>query len=159
MTSSLGSGAFWLQQTAGEATLAAAFTKNNATLGNTNLSLTVIAGRTYRIKLVLQSVSNTTAAEGVKFDFGGGTATATSFVAAVTGSNGTLVAGTTRVTSLTDAINFTTVTGTCTIIVEATLVCNAGGTLIIRAAEDTTATGTVTVGAGSNLSANDSVSV
>ncbi len=47
------SGAAWLQNTGGEACLASAFTSSNATLANTNLSLTVKAGRSYRIEGIL----------------------------------------------------------------------------------------------------------
>src|SRR5262249_32434365 len=57
------SGNGWIQNTAGEGVLNAPFTENAASLTNTNLSFTVISGRSYRITGTLQ-VSNSQAAEG-----------------------------------------------------------------------------------------------
>ncbi len=144
------SGSGWIQNSGGEAALSAAYTRSDATLTVTNISFTVIAGRSYRIVGLLQ-VSNTVAGEGVQFDFGGGTATATTFfiAAGVLASGGTVVTGVPSGTTLTTALTFTTITGTCYLMVQGFLKCNAGGTLILRAAEASTATGTATLGIGS----------
>jgi hypothetical protein len=145
----------WIQNTNGAAALAANFTNNTATLAahNTNLSFTVLAGRSYRIKGYLQ-VSNSTAAEGIQFDFGGGSVTATTFF--VTGQAiGSVTAGTVVSTSLTGPISYSVVTGTDYIEVNGYLKVNAGGTVIIRFAENTTAVGTATLGAGSWIELTD----
>lgn len=154
-TDAAGASATWLQQTPGEGVLNAAFTRADATLTNTALSYTVIAGRNYRIHGVLQA-SNTTATEGIKFDFAGGTATATTFFMSAN-AIGSVVAGTVTSTALSTALNYTTLTGTDYIILEGYLKVNAAGTLILRAAENTTAAGTVTIGAGSFIALDDSV--
>lgn len=151
------SGAGWMQITAGEAALAAPFTNATAVMANTNISFNVIAGRSYRIEGILQ-VSNSTAGEGVQIDFNGGSATATTFFAAVT-STGTVVAGTLSSTSLAGVINFTSITGTDYIAINGYIKVNAGGTLILRAAENTHATGTLTVGAGSWIALADTVNL
>ncbi len=145
----------WYQNTPGEACLASPFTKNNATLGVTLLSFTVKAGRSYRMEGILQ-VSNTTAAEGVQIAFDGGTATATTFFMSAS-AVGSVVAGTVVSTTLAGTITYTTVTGTDYVILRGFLKVNAAGTLIMRAAEATTATGTLTIGAGSWIALYDTV--
>ncbi len=145
----------WYQNTAGEACLSAPFTNNTATLAVTNLSRTVKAGRSYRIEGILQ-VSNSTGTEGAQIAFDGGNATATTFFmsASMVGTN---VAGAQVSTSLAGVINYTTVTGTDYIILRGFLKANAGGTIIVRAAENTTAAGTLTIGAGSWIALYDTV--
>jgi hypothetical protein len=150
-------GGGWMQQTSGDAALNAGFTKANASLAATNLSFTVLAGRSYRITGCLQ-VSNTTAAEGVQIDFAGGSATATTFFMNSTAA-GSVVVGTVVSTSLAGVINYTTITGTDYLNLNGYLLVNAAGTFIMRAAENTTATGTLTVGVGSWLELNDTVRV
>jgi hypothetical protein len=151
-------GAGWIQNTAGEGALAANFTKANATLGATNISFTVIAGRSYRIDGEF-IMSNSVAGEGGQFDFGGGSCSATTFDLAVVGSNGTNTPGTTNSTSLTGAINYSSITGTNRVRFSGYLKVNAGGTLIVRAAENTTSTGTFTLGAGSWVALADTVAL
>ncbi len=145
----------WFQNTAGEGALASAFTRSDATLTATNLSYNVVAGRSYRITGLLQ-VSNTVAAEGIQFDFNGGDATATTFFVS-TSAVGSVVAGTVVGSTLGTAITYTTTTGTDYIRIDGYLKVNAGGTLILRAAEAATATGTATVGAGSWIALSDTV--
>jgi hypothetical protein len=147
----------WLQNSAGEAALAANFTNATATLNNTNLSLTVIAGRSYRIEGILQ-VSNSVAGEGCQFDFNGGAATATTFWIAAD-STGTNTPGTVVATALNGAINFSSVTGTNYIRVRGYLKCNAAGTLILRFSENSSSTGTATLGAGSWIALADTVTL
>lgn len=103
----------WLQNTGGDLTLASNYTNATAGLTNTNLSWTVIAGRSYLIEGELE-VSNSTAGEGAQFDFGGGSCSATTFVvnAVVVG---TATAGTVRSTSLTTVVNWSSVTSTISI--------------------------------------------
>ncbi len=71
----------WLQNTAGRATLLTDVPVVGTVLTNlTDLTRTLQAGRTYTGRLVLY-LDNTTPGDGAVIDFGGGTATATSFVA------------------------------------------------------------------------------
>lgn len=151
-----GTNVTWIQNTAGEAALESAFTRSDATLTSTNLSLTVIAGRSYRITGYL-IVSNSVAGEGAKFDFDGGTATATTFDVAFNAVGGTVVPGTIAATAIATDLNYTSVTGTTRIFVQGYLEVNAGGTFILRASEDSTVTGTMTLGAGSWLALADTV--
>lgn len=146
----------YFQNTLLEACLAAAFTNATAALTATNLSCTLVAGRSYRIEGVLQA-SNSTAAEGLQFDFGGGAATATTFFVAAQ-AVGSVTAGTLSATSLTGAMSYTVVTGTDYVLVSGFIKVNAGGTVILRAAENSAhVTGTLTLGAGSWLAFYDTV--
>jgi hypothetical protein len=147
----------WIQNTAGEAALASNFSKANATLGSTNLSLTFVAGRSYRIEGYL-IVSNSTAGEGSQFDFNGGTATITTFDVAFN-AVGTNTPGTVVSTTLAGVVNYTSITGTNRIFVRGYAKVNAGGTIILRGAENTTSTGTLTLAAGSWLAAYDTVNL
>jgi hypothetical protein len=149
-------GTGWIQNSAGEAALESAFTRSDATLTSTNLSLTVIAGRSYRITGYL-IVSNSVAGEGAKFDFDGGTATRTTFDVTFNAVGGTVVPGTIAATALDTDLNYTSVTGTTRIFVQGYLEVNAGGTFILRASEDSTVTGTMTLAAGSWLALADTV--
>jgi hypothetical protein len=72
---------------------------------------------------------------------------------------GTVVAGTVVSTTLAGVINYTTITGIDYIVLTGFLKVNAGGTLILRAAENTTSTGTLTVAAGSWVALNDTVAL
>lgn len=149
----------WLQNTAGEATLANAFTDITGTLNNTNIALTVKAGRLYRIDGELV-ISNSVAAEGAQFDFNGGTATATNFFANFSSKAATApVVGNEISAALATVLNYTTVTGTDYVRVGGFLKCNAGGTLVLRAAGNSHVTGTMTLGAGSWLALSDTVGV
>ena len=145
----------WLQNTSGEGALAAPYTNATAGLTNTNLSFNVIAGRLYRITGVLQ-ISNTQAGEGAQFDFNGGGASATTFLVS-TSLIGTATPGTVVSTSLAGAINWSSVTGTAYVILTGFLKVNLGGTLILRAAENTHSSGTLTIGAGSWIALQDTV--
>lgn len=146
----------WFQNTGGEACLAAVFTNATATLAPTALaSLPLTGGRSYRIEGLLQ-VSNTVAAEGVQFNFNGGTATATTFFVAAQ-AVGSVTAGTLASTTLAGVLNYTVVTGTDYILISGFIKVNAGGTVILQAAENSHATGTLTLGAGSWLAFYDTV--
>lgn len=140
-------GGNYLTNSGGEAALAMAFTDALGTLLATNLSVPVEAGASYRIDGYL-IVSNSTAADGAQFDFNGGSATATTFDAALS-AVGSVVAGTVVSAALNTKLSFTTTTGTDRIIVHGYLKVNAGGTLILQAATNTTVSGTMTLAAGS----------
>ena len=139
-------GTDWTMETGG-ATLNADFTSTSDVMANTALSQTVVAGRSYEVRACLQ-ISNTTATDGIKFDFAGGTATATTFFAGVT-FIGSVTAGTVASVALATDLTATVVTGTDYAVVTGYLKVNAGGTFILEAAEQTDAGGTLTIGAGS----------
>lgn len=138
----------WLQNTGGVAVLAANFTDAVGTLTATNLSWTVIAGRFYDIDLEIK-ISNSLAADGFQMNFAGGTCSATTFWAMMNTevSGGTEVAGTLVSTTLATVLNYTTITGTNYVRIKGRLKVNAGGTLIIKAATNTTVSGTMTLAA------------
>lgn len=147
----------WLKNNEGDICLASDFTNATATLASTNLSVTLIAGRTYTFTGAL-FVSNSQSGEGVKLDFDGGSATATSFICQffMGDTGGDL---NTRVTAIaTDATN-ATVTGNQVVYINGCITVNAAGTLILRAAENTHTSGTLTVSAGSWLTFRDARAV
>jgi len=151
-------GGGWLQNTGGLSRVSSAVTNAGTTLANiTGLSATLIAGRKYTGKLVL-FVSNDTAGDGLKIDFNGGTATMTSFQAAVTGNAGGATAGTMHAESLSAPINLTAALDTNFYCIEVTVgfVCDAAGTFIPRVAKDSDAGGAnVTVYANSFMELQD----
>ena len=148
-----GSTKAWLQNSAGRARNTADVTNATATMANlSDLTITLIAGRKYTGRAVVKC-KNSVAAEGIQFDFNGGTATATAFWAAagILASSGTDVIGAPISASLAGAMTFTTITGETCILIEFSIVCNAAGTFIPRFAEATTVSGTATVELGSYL--------
>ena len=134
----------WLQQSAARARLTGDVTENAATLTNlTGLSVSVKAGRKYAFRYMVRA-QDSTAAEGLKFDLDGGSATWTSIVIRYRTDDtlGALVGATT--TAIATDATFATVTGEAWIVVEGCGVCNAAGTVILRGAQNTHATGTAT---------------
>jgi hypothetical protein len=153
-----GAGAGWLQNTPGRARNTADVTNATVTFANlADLTLTLKAGRKYTGVLRLLC-NDSVAADGVKLDFNGGTATMTAFAAGVVGNVQGATAGTTVSTSLAGAVNFTAMSGTGThyIDVAVTLVVNAAGTFIPRFAQNAHTTGTATALTGSYLWLEDS---
>ncbi len=147
----------WMQNGAGTKRLTANVTNATATFSNlTDLSMNVLAGRKY-VGMMVVKCNNSTAAEGVKFDFNGGSATMTSFWAAASEQvGGTTVLGTAISTALNGVINYTTITGETIIVIYVSFVVNAAGTIIPRVAEDSTAIGTLTAELGSYWIMQDS---
>jgi len=142
----------WLQ-TAGECALASAFTDATGTLTATNLSRTLIAGRSYLIEGYL-IVSNSTAADGSQFNFNGGNCTISTFDVAFT-TEGSVVAGTLASTTLAGVLNYTTNTGTDRVFVKGYIKVANGGTVTLNAATNTHVSGTMTLAAGSWLKFTD----
>lgn len=152
------SGSGWIQNSAGVAILGSNFTSTSTTMANTNLSRTVIAGRKYSFRLLLP-IDNATAGDGFKCDFDGGTATATTFYA-VTHTMGVVTPGVDYSSALGTDLTTPSVTSTGFVVIEGTLVVNAGGTFILRAAKNSDAAGaTMTLLAGARMELNDLVSV
>jgi len=129
---------------------------NTTFINMTGISRSVLAAGNYVGELIVKC-NNSTAAEGIKFDFNGGTATMTAFWAA--GNQligGTNVLGSGISTSLAGVLNFSTITGETVIVIKVSFVVNAAGTVIPRFAENSTAIGTATVELGSFMTLNKS---
>lgn len=129
--------------------LAADATNATATFASlSDLSVDLDANTKYDGQVIVKCI-NSVAAEGIKFDFNGGSATATSFWAAgnqlVGGSD---VLGTGIATSLSGAINFSTITGETVVTIVFSILTNAAGTFIPRFAENSHTAGTATVRLG-----------
>ena len=133
---------------AGECFVGADATNATATLASTGCSMPVLSGRKYTFQCEL-FVSDSTAAEGVKVDFGGGSATSTNFRAHVTG-NDTALAISTQVTSLTGTTSADTFTDDGLIEMRDGFEPSDSGTLIPRFAQNTHVVGTLTLYRGSH---------
>ena len=150
------SGLGWSYQD-GKKCLAADFTNATATMANlTGLTQTLKASRKYGWTLDL-SVTDSQAAEGLKIDFDGGAATATDFGATCTvvDSVPTLLKhqGT---TALATDVDVATATGLTSVRCFGSFEVNAAGTLIPRAAQNSHASGTLTIDRGSCFNVTDS---
>jgi hypothetical protein len=116
----------------------------------TGLTANLLAGHRYTGELIVKC-NNSTAAEGIQFDFNGGTATMTSFIASLgLITSGTVVPVTLVSSALATALKYTTITGETWFSIKFSFVCNAAGTFIPRFAEGVAHTsGTATVSANS----------
>lgn len=152
------SGTAWLQNSAGVARLTADATNATATMSNlTDLSVTLIAGRKYVGELVLFA-SNDQTGEGLAFDFDGGAATMTSFIASfmATPPQSPTLGVLSSTAIATDLTVTTATTATACYVIKFSFVCNAAGTFIPRFSEVSHSSGTATVKAGSYILIEDS---
>lgn len=152
-----GSNGKWLQNTAGTARNTADVTNATTAFASLpDLTLNLLAGRKYVGRLVVP-LKNTTAAEGVKFDLNGGSATFTSIEFGFSAALGATV-GVRTSTAIATAITLTALADTNDVIIEIPITCvvNAAGTLIPRQAENSHSTGTLTVRAGAYIVLEDS---
>ena len=136
----------WLLQTQANLRVGTDATNNTATVANlTGLTQSLVTGNNYTGRLTVFA-NNSTAAEGIQFDFGGGTATFSSFEFGFTAVAGATL-GTITSTAIGTPINITVLGGTGDYVIDIPFsgVCNGSGTLIPRFAENTSATGTATV--------------
>ena len=148
----------WWQNVSGEASLAANYTNATNTLSATNLNYTVISGRHYNFDLEVH-LTESTAAEGVQIAFDGGSAAATDFVVDcyLTNTGGAIAMTNSFATALATVIN----AGTTVVTTQSGLHCHGmftpsgAGTFILRAAQNTHATGTLTFLKGSSLVLRD----
>lgn len=148
------SGSGWIQNTAGSLRVNADATNATATMSNlTDLTATLVAGRKYAFKLILYC-ADSVAAEGIKVDFDGGTATMTSFRAHGTIFDTALLLST-QTTAIATDFAVATVTGDSMIEIHGGMVVNAAGTFIPRFSQNTHATGTATVYLNSHLLIED----
>lgn len=151
----------WTQLGAGRVALASNYTNATTTFSNTVLTpgSPVVATRRYSFEAKL-FVTESVAAEGAKLDFAGGTATSTNFVASCILYNavGTPLAQANAVSAaLATVINIAAFTDTAvhTYICSGTFEPATTGTFILRAAQNSHATGTLTIQRGSYLWVDD----
>lgn len=126
----------------------------SAVLANTTLSVTLTASSTYRLTAHLM-YNDSTAADGVQFDFGGGAATMTDIRAdCVIGESGQVAQDTvTEVIALSTNVAKAALVGTGAAFAhcEGTLTVNGAGTFIVRVAQSSHSTGTLTLRRGSYI--------
>lgn len=148
-------GGGWIQDS-GAVRMTADLTNATATMANlTDLSRTLIAGRKYIGELTVFA-SDSTAVEGLKIDFDGGNATATSFVAGISGTPLGATIGVGYSTAIaTDLTATTATTADIAYNIPFTIEVNAGGTFIPRFAQVSHATGTATIRKNSYMSLKD----
>jgi hypothetical protein len=137
----------------GESSLAADGSNATATMANTGLSVTVTTGRKYTFKMILY-VNDSVAADGVKIDFDGGTATATNFRAHVTLFDSALNLST-QLTALATDASAAVVTGDSMVEVHGSFEPSSTGTFIPRYAQAAHTTGTLTIYRGSHITMFD----
>jgi hypothetical protein len=142
----------WFQQVPGRSRVTADVTNLTAVMAAiTGLSATLIAGRSYTGRMVLKC-SESVAAEGIRVDFDGGTATMTSFAAgAGVRTGGTRVIVNEVSSALATDFDWSTITGETWIVFDITMVVNAAGTFIPRFSQSADLGGTVTVSLGSYM--------
>lgn len=150
--------ALWLRQRS-DGALNADYTNATTTFSSTNLSVTLVSGRTYSFDLSIY-VTESTAVDGWKIDFNGGSATITNFVANCFSTNetgGSVALGAATTAALATVINATTTVTTGVQLIEChgTVVPSSSSTFIVRGAQNAHSTGTVTFKRGSSLSMRD----
>lgn len=138
----------------GEVALNSDYTNATATFSSTALSVSVETGQTYSFTFS-GYFADSTAADGAKFDFSGGTAGATNFRAHCYSSNATgaaLVLTNANTTTLATVVSVALALTTQAIIeCQGTLVPSSTGTFIVRAGQTAHTTGTLTMFRGSRL--------
>ena len=130
----------WLQVTSGRSVGTAGATNVTITPATTGCSVTLIAGRKYAFKLVLWT-TNVTAADGLRVDFDGGTATMTSFMQNGFVTDTASVRSLPQTTALATDVTDTTTTGAAMSVFEGYMVVNGAGTFIPRFAKEADAAG------------------
>lgn len=147
-------GAGWIQNWAGDAPYVSTNVTNaTATMAAvTGMTTDVITGRKYGFVATVKC-NNSTAAEGIAFDFVASTATMISFAASASLLTGGTTVATNAVSSaLATALTFTTVTGETWIEIRGAFEVNASGTFAMRFAEGAAhISGTATVSANTTM--------
>ena len=145
----------WIQNTAGDQVLTANHTNATVTPTNiTDLTTTVTSGRKYVFEFIAQ-VDNSTDADGIRFDFDGGNATATDFRVTCKSFNNNLTTATSQTTALATDITEASYVGAGSFECNGSFEPSSTGTFIPRAGMNTAASGTLTVFRGSHLLTHD----
>lgn len=145
----------WVQTGADKVSLTADYTNATATMSNTALTphAPVVAARIYTFNLQI-FFTDSVAADGIKIDFDGGTATATIFRAHCKIFDAALLSST-QATALATDFTAAVTTGASLLECSGALVPSATGTFIVRAAQNAHTTGTLTIHRGSYLWIHD----
>lgn len=141
---------FLAQLTGLDATLASDYTNATTTPSNVSMTINLLTTVTYSFMITL-FVEESTAADGVLIDFDGGTVTASNFRAVTLGVDGAAVTTLSTTTALATDATIATYTNPGIITVYGTITTSNSGTFIMRAAQNTHTTGTLTFRAGSNM--------
>lgn len=149
-----GSSGLGFLQHAGQSRVAADVTNTTTTMAAiTGLSATVVSGRHYTGRLIV-FCSNSVAADGLKFDFDGGSAAMTSFRAHGTLFDTALLLSSQTTALATDFVA-ATVTGSAVFECHFGFTPSGNGTFIPRFAENATTTGTATATRNSYMILDD----
>ena len=138
-----------VKQSGSRISLAANFTNATTTFSNTALSLNVTSGSKYTF-ILRMFATDSSAAEGAKLDFNGGTATATDFRVHCTLFDSALLLSS-QATALSTVFAVATVSGASMFECAGSLEPSGTGTFIVRAAQNSHVSGTLTVHRGSYL--------
>lgn len=142
----------WVKNFQGEVGLNADYANATASFTSTALSVTVVSGQTYRVQAVIFA-SDSTAADGAKLDFNGGSATATNFrMHCILQDTTVTIVNSAQVTALATAFSAATLTGVSEWVCNGTFVPSSNGTFIVRGSQNAHTTGTLTFSRGSWLS-------
>lgn len=135
----------------GEGYLASDATSTSATLAALSLDrdIPVKSGKKYSFMVALY-VNDSVAAEGAKFDFNGGSATMTNFRVHCLGFDTALTINT-QTTALNTAISAATFTGASLLECHGTMEPSADGTFIMKFAQNSHTSGTLTIAKGSHI--------
>lgn len=150
----------WAQFAMQRSMVAANYTNATASFTSTGLKPfgNVVSGRKYSFTVSI-FFSDSTAADGAQFDFNGGSATATNFIAHCTAANSAGAA--LVITNAASAALATAVQVALALTTQSWLQCagtfepSSTGTFIVRAAQTAHSTGTLTVSRGSFLTVED----
>lgn len=150
----------WVMNGGGESALAGNYTNATAGFTSTNLTRTLISGRTYNFDAYLY-ITESTAVDGWQINFNANALGITNFVVNCSSSAETgiaVVLGNATSAALATVINATSTvtTGGQEIECHGSIVPSAGGVFGIQAAQNTHSTGTLTVKRGSSLILRDS---
>lgn len=150
-----GTAAGWIQNEAGDQFLTANHTNATATPTNlTDLTVNVTSGHKYSFDMILMC-SQSVAADGIRIDFEGGTATATNFRANVLIFDGVTLDTHTSVTALATDVTSTDVGTTVLVEAHGSFEPSSTGTFIPRVGLEAASTGTITTFRGSYLLIKD----
>ena len=145
----------WIQNTAGDQFLTANATNDTVTPANlTDLTVSVTSGRKYVFRMVAQ-IDNSTDADGIRFDFDGGAATATDFRVTCKSFNNNLTTAVSQTTALATDITEASYVGAGTFECAGSFEPSSTSTFIPRFAMNADTGGTLTVFRGSHLMFND----
>lgn len=138
-------------QAYGRAYLTAAATNDTATMAALGLSVPVVSPNNYLFHLTVFA-SNTVAADGIKLDFAGGTATVSSpVIHCVVTDDAQVVQASQQTTALATDVTVATITGGSIVLCDGFFQASVSGTVAVQFAMNADTTGVLTAAAGSSF--------